>query len=306
MRAFVFATALATLIAMPSGSFAEPASDAPNWTQTTWQDGAAFAIATARWRAVVSIERARLVAFGPAADTSTNVIFSPKTMDAAIGWGGHRVWLGPQVDWRAIWPPDPAWEASAPSAIRVEGSRLELQMPKSSDGWPRVTRVYEVDDGKLACRIEVGAEGRRHYQIIQIIQTPPPDDLTVPPTPTKAFPEGLVLLPPIDDRRKPLRADPLPPQVKVTTAGIHLSQTAKSEKVGFLPSKLVAIYGDYALEVSPGTTTGTEVGQPDDGYYTQVYIGPTAIHVIELEQLSPLLKMGEAGSSTITLDLVKR
>ena len=129
------------------------------WQSVRWHDEQAYELETTPWRAIVSVERGRLVHFGPAR-SEINFVFAPATKDAPDGWGGHRVWLGPQVTWKNIWPPPDAWEKSAPEKVASTGSRLELTLPGAGDGWPRISRVYELVDGKLACRVLVAAGGK--------------------------------------------------------------------------------------------------------------------------------------------------
>ncbi|HYF73859.1 MAG TPA: hypothetical protein VD864_13605, partial [Nocardioides sp.] len=62
------------------------------WQETTWRGEAAFEASAGGWRAFVSVERARLVHFGPA-DEAVNLLFETERRDHPQGWGGHRVWL---------------------------------------------------------------------------------------------------------------------------------------------------------------------------------------------------------------------
>ena len=277
-----------------------PVNASPVWEKTSWQNETSYLLNTDAWTAIVSIDRGRLVHFGPAA-SDASFVFAPDSRDEPIGWGGHRVWLGPQTTWPNIWPPDPAWEMSAPTDVSVEGNRLVLVMPPSWPGWPRITRVYEPDGDALACRVRIDDSGTRDVQVIQIVQTHTPAKLLVPPTRSAMFPEGFALLPPIDGRTEAMRPVELPPQVSLENGKWRLHQTSRAEKVGFLPEWLVAQFDDGAFEVGPGSVEGTITGSPDKGHSSQVYLGHADTPVIELEQLSPLLKAGQPAAFTMLL-----
>jgi hypothetical protein len=279
---------------------------APAWTPSTWNGERAFVLETPAWRAVVSVERARLVQFN-ATGRETSFVFAPPTKDNPIGWGGHRVWLGPQTTWRAIWPPPDAWEKHAAENANADGARLQLQIADAGDGWPRLTRVYELVGKKLACRVLVAAGGTRDAQIIQIFQAPPPRDLVLRrKKPDATFPLGFALLPPVANRSRALPATTWPAQAQATATadGARLHQTDQAEKLGFPPQDIVAVFDEASgLRVARDITRGVEAGAPDAGFYSQVYLGEARTPVIELEQLSPLFKAGEAAEFSVMLDV---
>ena len=74
------------------------------WSGTTWHGERAYELVTAQWRAVVSVERGRLVHSGPAEEGARNLMLETATRADRMGWSGHRVWLGPQQ-----WPPKWGW-----------------------------------------------------------------------------------------------------------------------------------------------------------------------------------------------------
>ena len=84
------------------------------WQPLSWNGERAFAAESHGWRAVVSVERARLVYFG-AVGAEHNLLFAPATRTGPHGWGGHRLWLGPQSLWN--WPPPAAWESSPARSV---------------------------------------------------------------------------------------------------------------------------------------------------------------------------------------------
>lgn len=289
---------IATAVAAALGATAAAA----DWMPTRWNGESAYELTTENWRAIVSIERGRLVHFGPA-DEATNVVFAPATRMTPVGWGGHRVWLGPQDRWSRFWPPPTAWEQSAAAHVSAAGSNLVLTMPDAGEGWPRLTRVYALVDGQLACRIEVGADGTRDVQVMQILQTRPSDDLTVPIIASPEAPLGCLLLPPFQGRRaiEPM-LEPLDYMAREDDA-LRIRPAPRLDKIAFPPQPLVARYGGHVLRVDRGESRGAEVGAPDRGFYTQVCPGQEGTPVVELEQLSPLYRAGEAAAFTMLLDL---
>jgi hypothetical protein len=272
-----------------------PALRSEHWQPTRWHGEEAYVCETRWWRAVVSIDRGRLVHFGPPGDP-VGYLHAPASRDDPEGWGGHRVWLGPQSAWPAVWPPEPAWEASAAESFRVEGRQLFLVMPASGYGWPRITRIYEPLGDLLACRVRIDASGTRDAQIVQIVQTRPARDLSVPLGRTLRAPEGFVLLPPIDGRTEVQRPDPLPPHASFVGERVRLVQHERPEKFGFRPRPLVAWYPeDRFLELGRGALYGLAIADPDEGYFSQVYLAAAHTPIVELEQLSPLMRAGLAA-----------
>jgi hypothetical protein len=273
-------------VLLSGGVAAEPA--AGRWTEATWNGERAFAAISGTWKAVVSVDRGRLIYFG-AASAERNLLFAPSTRDTADGWGGHRVWCGPQDRWPGGWPPPEAWEHSA-AAAEADGSRLTLVMPESPDGWPRITREYFWDGGALHCRVRLTG-GRRDAQIIQIVQVPASAAIDVRASRTAKAPRGYVQ---VHLGRKPSpRYDfPMPAQVTADGDSLKLKFTGTMEKLGFVSQPLRARIAGATLTVSRGASDGSPVGTPDDGYLTQVYLGTSRSALIELEQLSPLWRGG--------------
>src|SRR3954469_546970 len=127
-RSWIFLLALVFYTAGAAENTAE-------WHATTWQGERAITAASAGWKAIVSLERARLVHFGRD-DSETNLLFAPATTHDPAGWGGHRVWLGPQATWAGGWPPPAAWEQSGAESFSLSDGTLRLVIPDAGDGWP--------------------------------------------------------------------------------------------------------------------------------------------------------------------------
>lgn len=253
------------------------------WIPTEWEGEAAFALSTDQWVAVVSTERARLIHFGKSKKSESNWLWAPER-GGQFGWGGHVVWLGPQSEWG--WPPPKAWERSAAEDVLVEGARLSLQLSDAGDGWPSVTRVYELVDNKLACRIEFEG-GSRSAQAIHIFQTR--KDATAKARILQSQGEGRGMAQvPMYRRSEVIYDFKLPGNIEVQGEEVLLRYSGEDEKLGFHPQVLISELRNERLLVGRGLQQSNNAGSPDDGLYTQVYLGHPDWPTIELEQLGPL------------------
>lgn len=269
-----------------------------DWAPATWNGERAYATTAGGWKAIVSIDRGRLIYLG-AANADKNLLFAPARPDTPMGWGGHRVWCGPQELWPGGWPPPEAWEHSAAKAVRVEGSHLVLTMPDSPDGWPNITREYFWNGGTLHCRVRLNG-GKRDAQIIQILQVPATATVTVHVAPSAAAPVGYVQVH-LGRHPSPRYEFPAAPQVTPDGDQLQLKFTGAMEKLGFMPQPLRAQIDGVRMTLARGAAEGNEASTPDDGYLTQVYFGTDRAALIELEQLSPLWRAGHPASFEILL-----
>jgi hypothetical protein len=270
------------------------------WTETAWRGERAMVSEAGGWRAVVSLERGRLVHFGPAEGEENLLHVSPERGKDG-GWGGHIAWLGPQIEWPAIWPPLAAWERSAAVDGVVRDGWLELAMPESDGGWARLTRAYRWDGDALLCRVSL-AGGTHAAQVMQIVQVPASAVVRVAQaTPSEAAPAGFYLL----------RVGVQDQVVREFSWPVHASREADGAltwrptgvviKVAFTPQTLVAKIGAYELSLSPSGETGAVAGAIDGGYTTQLYLGRAGTPFIELEQLSSRFTAGGDASATMRL-----
>ncbi|HWA84805.1 MAG TPA: hypothetical protein VG710_01170 [Opitutus sp.] len=270
------------------------------WAATTWNGERAYAATSGAWRAIVSIDRGRLIYFG-AANEDRNLLFAPPKRDTPMGWGGHRVWCGPQELWPGGWPPPEAWEHSAPANVKAEGARLELKMPDSPDGWPNITREYFWTDGALHCRVKLTG-GTRDAQIIQILQVPASAEATVQAAASPKAVRGYVQVH-LGRHPSPRYEFPAAPQVAADGGSLRIKFAGTVEKLGFDPQPLHARIGGTALTISRGVGEGAVVSTPDDGYMTQVYFGSSQAALIELEQLSPLWRAGDPAEFDLVISV---
>lgn len=270
---------------------------AAEWRPITWLNEKALVSVTRGWKAVVSLERGRLMYFGPA-DTEFNLLLAPPTRDNPNIWGGHRVWMGPQASWSKGWPPPREWESSGPASQTSKDGVLELVMNATKDDWPRITRTYQWDGVKLNCGVTARG-GNRPAQIVQIFQVPASTVVTARAHPVDKFVAGYVRLPSMVSH---FAAEfPQPAHVTRTGDELTLRHIGAIEKLGFSPQTLTGRSGNYVLTVARGTQSGTVMSEPDQGFFTQVYLGGQE-PFIELEQLSPLFAAGQPASFTVVLE----
>ena len=290
---------LATVVFVGSGLFSCVAVadlDASSWVNVTWNGEAACKSTSGPWQAVVSIDRARLVYFG-AADGQHNLLFASRTRDDPAGWGGHRLWLGPQAEWKGGWPPAKAWEVSAPTTVHQSDSRLELLLGETDDGWPRLTRAYFWTGDHLHCEARMNG-GSRPAQFIHILQVPPNAVVLAQPSVTNDVPRGYVQVH-LGRHPSPQTKFDAPPHVSAADGHLSLRFLNRAEKLGFRAQPLIAQIGTSVLRVDRGSSQGKTISTPDEGYVTQVYLGSGNSQLIELEQLSPLYPPGVEASFEI-------
>ncbi|MDX2186071.1 MAG: hypothetical protein SFV32_03990 [Opitutaceae bacterium] len=268
------------------------------WLETRWNGESAYSAHTGTWKAVVSLDRGRLVHFGPA-DTDYNFLASDATKDGEEGYGGHRVWFGPQQEWSAPWPPPEAWEHAGAARWHASEASLELEMPPSPDGWPNLVRVYRVESDRLVCGVRASG-GTRPAQVMQILQTPPGTRVVLQCIRDENTQEWMRVLRKDQDHGSLI----LPEHVRRDGDTVHVEYRNSPIKLAFATQPITAIRGEYTLIVSKGEERGPIAATPDDGLYTQIYLGaPKHGNVVELEQLSPAFAAGSGGLAEMVLEL---
>lgn len=279
-----------------------PAAAEGTWLPSVWNGERALRSTSQGLLAVVSLERGRLMHFGPA-DRDINLLLAPATRENRNRLGGHRLWLGPQSAWTKGWPPPEAWEYREAATVAQADGLLRLTMPATGDGWPQLTRTYHWAGASLVCGSEFSG-GTKPAQFVQILQVPPAMAIAAEARPEENFPAGYVLLP---STSGPFAARfAAPPQVTRTGDSLALQHSGSVVKLGFRPQTLTGRLGGFELQVSRGAATGETVGEPDEGFHTQVYLSSGNEAFAELEQLSPLFAPGRPARFEMVLTLVAR
>jgi len=270
---------------------------AADWAQTIWNGEPAYASSAEGWRAIVSVARARLMHFGPD-DTDVNLLLAPASRENRNRLGGHRLWLGPQTEWKSFWPPPGAWEYREPTNVSLAQGQLRLVMPDTQDDWPQLTRTYHWEGPRLVCGAE-STGGSRPAQFVQILQVPSGVIVSAEVRPETDFPAGYVRL---TSTAGPFAARFAPPaHASLAGSTLTLRHTGAVGKFGFRPQTLAGRIDGYELRVGRGAQTGEEVGQPDEGFHAQVYLSEGREGFVELEQLSPLFAPGKPARFEMVL-----
>ena len=266
------------------------------WTATTWHNEQAYAATSdsGNWVAIVSVERGRLVHLGATTADADNLILFTPSRDDRLGWGGHRAWLGPQTSWPAFWPPPDAWEKSAAKPrLMLKNRALVLQPPATGiAGWPNLSRGYQWRGESLSCTVAVEGPVNCDVQVVQIIQIPTDAVIEVDVEPTPDLPNGYIQL---GSYFRPEARTTFEPPEHVGPALGFMQRSFKHvpgepEKFGFKNRALVVRRNGVSLTMRRGEILGgDEVGEPENGFNTQIFFGGSEPFV-EIEQLSPLLR----------------
>jgi hypothetical protein len=268
-----------------------------DWRPAVWNGEPAWESRSGGWRAVVSAARARLMHFGPEG-SDLNLLLAPPARDNPNFLGGHRLWLGPQTEWPAFWPPPAAWEYREAEKATVDGGVLRLAMGDAGPEWPRLVRTYRWQGSSLVCGAEMSG-GTRAVQFIHILQVPADTLVRAEVHPADAFPTGYVRLlssaGPFTSRFTP------PAHAPLTGDVLTLRHTGEVGKYGFPPQGLVGTRSGHELVVTRGTQTGVVVDEPDAGFLSQVYLSDARESFVEIEQLSPRFAAGQPASFEMIL-----
>jgi len=269
------------------------AAPAADWHRTAWQGEKAWKSTSSGWTAIVSEERSRLVSLAES-DHGENLLYV--STKAAVSWGGHRCWLGPQSKWKKGWPPSDDWEASAAAHVKAAGSLLTITHPHSDSSYPRLIRSYQWRRGVLHCNL-IWQGGCHHA--IHILQVPRWSVIHLQRAISKAFPLGYGM-PPVFGPVETLDDVAIKPDVgRADGDRMELRHANLAEKIAVAPQELTADIGNYQLKMRPGAVSGVTAAAPDHGLLTQVFVGDLENSFIELEQLSRYVKDGRAASEIL-------
>lgn len=270
---------------------------AENWTRAEWRGEKAWiSVSSCGWTAVVSEERARLIALNPPG-SDINLLFADQKDE--FSWCGHRFWLGPQSAWGKPWPPPSDWETSAADHVEADGERLRVTHKRTNADYPRISRTYAWRKSILHC---TAAWNDARFHGIHILQVPPETVIRVNRTVSVKFPLGYILLP-IYKRSGVWTDREVSPAVAGVRGDVITLRNAKiSEKIGVPPQPIVAELAGYRLVLRRGIQTGLSDVSPDMGMLTQVFLGSDRSVFTEIEQLTAFGGSGE-GVSEILIDV---
>lgn len=270
-----------------------PAPDA-SWHLIQGPEGPVWRADSGPWRAEVEPARARLSYLGPR--EGPNLLNRPPGPPSPAEMGGHRVWLGPQTEWPAMWPPPSHWEFEpAARVLSQPQGLLEIATPPGNPQAPELLRTYQWKNNQLVCGVfwqEQSATGRQAIHILQIRA-----DATVRARPHPHASPAYVRLP-LSSRPTTETTFPTPPHILSQQNGeFTLIRRDKEEKLGFPVQPLHAAFPGLEIILHPGRWIGIESGDPDHGFRSHVYLGPHDWPVLEIEQLSPRLTPARPGTT---------
>lgn len=269
------------------------AAVAAEWRRAEWRGEAAWESCDRGWTAVVSVDRARLIALTPPGG-GDNLLFAD--LKNEFTWGGHRLWLGPQSAWSVAWPPPADWELSPAARVSAAGDELRVEHPRTDAGYPTLVRTYAWHDGTLHC----GATwSDPRFFGIHILQLPSTAEVRVRAVATAEAPLGYVLLP-IFRRNSLLTDRPFnPAAARRDGAGIVLRHANVTEKIGVVPQPITARIGKWTLTLERGRMEGFPDNEPDLGCMTQVFVGNDQGTFAEIEQITPYGGPGRVHSEIL-------
>lgn len=244
----------------------------PAWQSTRWNGEAAWVADSGEWRAIVSIDRARLIYLGPKT-SDTNLLYAPSLPQEYFRpRGGHIFWLGPQSEWTGqwgTWPPPAEWEQQAAASVQTDGTRLSLTLPRPDKNRPQLRRSYRWKNDILFCEVSWSG-GTGDYQAIQILQLPL--RATVEARRLSENAPGFVRF----DTKGTQGIEPKvlgEETVLLSAETVRLTARTVSAKFGFRPHTLDTRIDSYGLELGRGDLHGVVLNTPDRGFETQVFLG---------------------------------
>ncbi|MDX2079255.1 MAG: hypothetical protein SFU53_00580 [Terrimicrobiaceae bacterium] len=257
------------------------------WQRGRSEDGAkVWRADSGGWTAEVEPTRGRLTFLGPTG--GRNFLLRPEP--DGLGFGGHRVWLGPQTEWPVFWPPPANWENKA--AARTRQTRDGTLIVDGADGGPQspaIRREYRwISDGALECTVSWKETTTKGRQAIQILKIDPKAEVFAERAPTKSAPLGFIQLP---IAGRPATHTHFAPSdhVKIQGRSVRFRRAQAEEKFGVPSQSLIARWADAEIHLHPRGQFGRAVGEPDGPFSSHIYLGAHDLEVVEIEQLSSRL-----------------
>lgn len=277
------------------------------WREVPSKSGSVWRSESGGWRADMDPARGRLSYLGPR--EGPNFLNAPAVPPDLLQLGGHRVWLGPQWEWKPVWPPPRNWEMAPARSVRLRpGNILEVESSGGVGNAVAIRRTYRWrGQGRLECGVSWQENTARGRQSVQIFQVAAGAVFEARPGPGSSTPRGFVRLP-LAGRPTTETTFAWPRQARQAGDRVLLGRMPEEEKLGFPPQTLSARWPEGQLRLHPGRITGWASGDPDHGFPSQVYLGGDAWPVLEIEQLSPRLRPWRTGGRvghTVLVELRK-
>ncbi len=209
-------------------------------------------------------------------------------------YGGDKLWPAPQAEWG--WPPDPMMDSGTHTVKTLSGSRLQTTGQKSAKHNLRFRREITLDamgtGVTFANSVFNTGDKEAEWSVWEVTQVDAPDATLLPLYKGGKFPNGYYTF---------KDGDPAEGRLKVAGNEIRIERDAKrSSKIGSDSPLgwLASEKGGVRFEVSH--KTDSKAVYPDNGCHLEIYTNPDPLGYVEMELLSPLVKIapGERYSHT--------
>jgi hypothetical protein len=306
------------LLAEITGSRVEPASELSSKPKVTirkgnyhgWADS--YFLSNEKAEVVVVPAIGRVMQFGFLGEEG--VFWENRALDGQapnwnakewINFGGDKTWPAPEADWskytrRKEWRPPPAFDA-LPLEARVSQNDLVLTSPVDPYYGIRTERRVQLDPTQPVLTITTTYERVRgepsNVSVWVITQLKEPEKIFVPRRSESRLTNGYTLLIP-----------KAPPSLRVEKDWVSLNREPQAaHKIGADAGALLWVGPKHALLIESRHVSGA-ADYPDGGNSKEVYTNPDPLKYIELETLSPLvrLKPGEKTREQNVYKLLRR
>ena len=262
-------------------------------SKTTYQNRPAYKLTNGAVDAIVVPSIGRVMSFGKTggANLLWNNDPAQLTGDGWKNYGGDKLWLSPQTDWKLFhgannWPPESVLDGDAWKADVLTGGKLRLTSGLSQTGIRVMRTMYFDDDGEFVieqtARKETGAPVKAG--IWSITQVVPGEAVFFAVNPDTQYKEGFF--------RFNNRGDQSATRVKPDLIRVEPTPTGKGSKMGFdtKVSALASVKEGLALVQKSARPDGQYPDGADQaGFPTELYVnGDPKTYYQELEILGPL------------------
>jgi len=209
-------------------------------------------------------------------------LFGTAPQKGYLNWGGDKVWWAPQAEWK--WPPDAGLDGS-PYEMTVTKTLVRLRSPLGRLHPIRLTREITLAPFGPEARITNALENRgaaKSLSVWQVTQVNDPSEVILPIASTGKMPSGFNVQ----------IGDKLDPQFHVRKPdALYIKRsTEKAFKFGAKGTGEISAKIGSVIFTSRSETV-RRATYPDGDAAQEVFTSPDPSKYVELEHLSPLIKM---------------
>ncbi len=209
-------------------------------------------------------------------------LFGAAPQKGYLNWGGDKVWWAPQADWQ--WPPDAGLDGSA-FEMELTKTSVRLKSPLGKRHPVRLVREITLAPFGPEARMTNALENRgaaKYLSVWQVTQIDDPSEVVMPIQSTGKMPSGFNVQ----------IGDKLDSQfhIRKPDALVLKRSPDKAFKFGAKGSgELIAKIGNTGF--TSKSETVRKSAYPDGDSAQEVFTSPNPAKYVELEHLSPLIKM---------------